>query len=570
MFGASTVAIIMKRKRKKPNAEIIEVDSQQVEAMLVRAEAKLSDDDALLLRRIVESYSYIADLVEDKNTSITRLRQLLFGCKTEKTKNVTGQSEAHPHNQDDKRDGSETVSADSSSDQAPSEAAGESAPRRKRPGHGRLAAGDYEGAKQVEVAHDHLSEGDPCPVCDGGKLYEKTPSVIVRVVGQAPLQATVYRLQKLRCHLCGKIFTASAPEEAGTAKYDATAASMIGLLKYGAGLPFNRLQRLQRSFKIPLPASTQWQVLYAVTPGIIPAYEALVREAAQGDVLHNDDTTVKILELMKERAEQNLDEDSDERTGMFTSGVVATHDDQRIALFFSGRQHAGENLSDVLQLRAAELAAPIQMSDGLSRNLPKDLETIVANCLAHARRKFVDVYDRFSDECRYVLESLKVVYHNDKIARQRNMSPQKRLRHHCIKSAQTMNRLHRWLKRQFDDKLVEPNSALGEAIRYMLKRWDALTLFLREPGAPLDNNVVERALKKAILHRKNSLFYKTQRGAFVGDMFMSLIYTCELCHTNAFEYLTELQRNADEVAAHPEQWMPWNYPDAITGTTAAA
>jgi hypothetical protein len=554
---ASQARIAADMTRKTP--EIIEVNSQQMEELFERAASNtLREEDTELLRQIFDSYTQFFQIVGDKKTSIGRLRKLMFGGPTEKTKNVIG--ELVPPHDADGRD----------PDSAAGECGESTEPRPKRPGHGRLGADDYEGAKQVEVPHDHLSEGDPCPACDGGTLYEKTPRVLVRIVGQAPLGATVYRLQKLRCHLCGKIFTASEPKEAGTTKYDATAASMIGLLKYGTGLPFNRLGRLQRSCKIPLPASTQWQVLYAVTPQLLPAYEALIREAAQGDVVHNDDTTVKILELMKECAENNLAEDSDQRTGIFTSGVIATRADCRIALFFSGRQHAGENLSDVLKQRAAELTAPIQMSDGLSRNLPKDLETIIANCLAHARRKFVDVYDRFADECRFVLESLKVVYHNDKIARQRNMSPEKRLRYHRIKSEHTMNKLHRWLKRQLDDKLVEPNSALGEAINYMLKRWDALTLFLRQPGAPLDNNVVERALKKAILHRKNALFYKTQRGAMVGDMFMSLIYTCELCGANALEYLTELQRNADEVAAHPEQWMPWNYSDALTGATAVA
>ncbi len=119
--------------------------------------------------------------------------------------------------------------------------------------------------------------------------------------------------------------------------------------------------------------------------------------------------------------------------------------------------------------------------------------------------------------------------------------------------------LHQWLKHQFDEKLVEPNSALGEAISYMLKRWEKLTLFLRQAGAPLDNNLCERALKKAILHRKNALFFKTQNGARVGDMSMSLIHTCELNGANPFEYLTELLRHTGEAAANPDRWMPWNY-----------
>jgi hypothetical protein len=120
------------------------------------------------------------------------------------------------------------------------------------------------------------------------------------------------------------------------------------------------------------------------------------------------------------------------------------------------------------------------------------------------------------------------------------------------------------LQRQFDEKLVEPNSALGEAISYLLKRWDALTLFLRKAGAPLDNNTCEQALKKAILHRKGSLFYRSRNGARVGDIYMTLIHTCELNGANPLDYLNQLQLHAADVAQHPDQWMPWNYRDNIT------
>jgi len=97
----------------------------------------------------------------------------------------------------------------------------------------------------------------------------------------------------------------------------------------------------------------------------------------------------------------------------------------------------------------------------------------------------------------------------------------------------------------------------------MRKHWAKLTLFLRVPGAVLDNNVCERALKKAILHRKNALFYKTQNGANVGDIFMSLIYTAEMNRESPFDYLVALQRHHEAAAAAPADWMPWSYRDAV-------
>jgi hypothetical protein len=281
-------------------------------------------------------------------------------------------------------------------------------------------------------------------------------------------------------------------------------------------------------------------------------YEELIRGAAQGDVVYNDDTMAKILALMGKRRGEFADDSS--RTGLFTSGVISTRDGHRIALFFTGAKHAGENLAEVLERRAAELDAPIQMCDALSRNMPKELKTIVANCLAHARRQFVDIHDLFPEQCRTVLEALKLIYHNDAVARQEKMLPEERLRFHQAQSQPTMTALKSWLHQQFDEKLVEPNSALGTAIKYMLNHWDKLTLFLRKAGAPLDNTICERALKKAIIHRKNSLFFKTQNGARIGDLYMSLIHTCELNQVNPFDYLTELMSHPEEVEHHAGCW----------------
>jgi transposase len=548
-----------------PNVpEIVEVDKAQLEEVLCRVEQALDDKDAELIRAVFASYVYVTDLVEDKNTSIRRLRQLIFGARTEKTDTVVGRGDEKPEvsTKDGVAAKTELTVGVSDSDMS-DEAATH--------GHGRNGADAYRGAERINIPHPSLSAADPCPACGQGTVYEKAPGVVVRISGQPPLAATIYQLQKLRCHLCGQVFTAAVPPEAGNGKYDATAGSMIGLLKYGSGLPFNRLEGLQGHLEIPLPASTQWDIVNAVAANLAPAFEELIREAAQGEVLHNDDTTVKILELMGQRggledsalieAEGN---DAEARTGLFTSGVVALRDGHRVALFFSGRRHAGENLAEVLKLRAEQLPPPIQMCDALSRNLPGELQTIVANCLAHARRQFVEVYDRFPEQCRHLLETLVVVYRNDASARERQLSPEARLQWHQEASGPTMLQLHAWLTGQLDEKLTEPNSALGSAIRYMLRHWEKLTLFLRQAGAPLDNNICERALKKAILHRKNALFYKTQNGARVGDLFMSLIYTCQSNEANPFDYLTQLERHADQVAASPQLWMPWSYRAALT------
>jgi len=282
--------------------------------------------------------------------------------------------------------------------------------------------------------------------------------------------------------------------------------------------------------------------------------------------MHNDDTGMRILRLAREPG--------DKRTGTFTSGIVSMVGAWTIALFFTGWKHAGENLAEVLKQRTRELPPPIQMSDALSRNSPKVAggEPLQANCLAHGRRQVVDVADNFPEECRYVWETLRDVYHHDTQAREQALSPEQRLRFHQEHREPLMKGLHAWMEAQLAEHKTEPNSGLGKAISYLLNHWTKLTLFLRQAGAPIDNNIVERALKKALLNRKNALFYKTLNGAGVGDLFMSLIHTCELHGANPFDYLTELLRHSAELKQRPSEWMPWNDRDTLArlATPAAA
>jgi transposase len=380
-------------------------------------------------------------------------------------------------------------------------------------------------------------------------------------VGQAPLKTTIFEMERLRCNACGQIFTAAAPVSAGTDKYDATALAMIALLKYGTGVPFNRLERLESQLVMPLPAATQWELMAAAASLMRPVLEELIRQAAQGSVMYNDDTSMRILRLTRGPG--------DKRTGTFTSGIVSIVGTQIIALFFTGAKHAGENIAEVLKQRARELPAPIQMCDALSRNIPKvaGVNVLLANCLAHGRRQIVGVAENFPQECRYVLEKLGSVYHNDALTRERGLSPVDRLLFHQEHSAPVMKQLHGWMTAQLEERRTEPNSGLGKAITYLLNHWTKLTLFLRQSGAPIDNNVVERSLKKAILNRRNALFYKTLNGAHTGDLFMTLIHTCELNGANPFDYLTELLRHSADLSVHPSEWMPWNYRETVARLT---
>jgi len=505
-----------------------------------RIDINISELDQLLDQAVQAPLSE-ADCHKIKTTLHTLVEMLAAKRTTEKTRAVVGETEGEA-----------------------AAGAADTPEKKKAKGHGRTPASAYEGATKVAVSHPELKSGDACPECPKGKVYtQKEPRPLVRIVGQAPLAATVYALEQLRCNACGQVFTAPEPEGVGPEKYDETAMAMIAELKYGSGMPFNRIENLEQRLGVPLPKATQWEIVEEAAELLKPAHEELIRQAAQGELFHNDDTSVRILQM--DRPE------GDERTGVFTSAIlsvvrVATEPEgtmeRRMALYFSGRQHAGENLADVLQQRAEGMPPAIQMSDALSRNVPKlsaGVELLLSNCIAHGRRQFVEVVGSFPAECRYVLETLGGVYANDAVAKERKMTPTERLEFHRQHSGPLMAELEKWMAEQFSGHKVEPNSGLGKSIVYMQRHWKALTLFLQHPGAPLDNNVCERALKLAVLHRKNALFYRTLHGAQVGDLFMSLIHTCQLNEVNSFDYLVELLQHAAQVAASPREWMPWSY-----------
>lgn len=525
-------------------AKQIELGSDEVQALRERLSQKsLEETDYGTLTSMLENLLFLRQAYEEKSISIKRLLRMLFGHSTESSRNLFGS---------EKQKGNRRPSGK-----------GKRRKWKKAKGHGRNGKEAYAGAGKVVTPLADLRPGDHCPGCLKGKVYKSVkPGVLLRFTASVPVEATIYEQEKLRCNLCNEIFTAPTPKEAGPEKYDETVGAMIAVLKYGYGFPFYRIEKLQESVGIPLAASTQYEIVLGTSEKVSPAHEELIRQGAQGRVIHNDDTVMKVLSLM------NLQDCPDgetppERTGLFTTGILSVKDERRIALYFTGRNHAGENLEELLKQRESDRGPPIQMCDALSRNLPKTFQTILANCMSHGRRNFVDVSANWPQECEYVIKMLGKVYHVDDIAKKEGLTPADRLCLHQSRSGPVMEELKMWMEEQFEQKKVEPNSGLGKAIKYMMNHWEPLTLFLRVEGAPLHNNLCEQALKRAVLHRKNALFFKTQRGAQVGDLFMSVVHTCNLTGANPFEYLIALQVHHEDVRNNPGLWMPWNYKNRI-------
>jgi transposase len=527
---------------KAQRPEITTLTGAQLEQLLAELRPHLPAATYQLIEGLLRTLQWIMAAFEQKTISIARLRRMLFGHSTETTAKMFPPKPG----------------TDAGSDPAPD------GPKAKRKGHGRNGSQDYPGAQRVKIAHPTLKVGQLCPQCGRAKLYLlKIPARIIRMVAQPLFQATVYELERLRCALCGAVFTAPAPPEAGTSKYDPSVGTMLALMRYGAGQPMYRMDQWQTHFGVPLPASTQWELIEAASPTPALVYDALIGVAAQGRLLHHDDTTMRVHSLRHQLTQAQPPPEGQKRTGIFTTSIVSQVGPHPVALFFTGNKHAGENLDQLLQRRAAGLGKPLQMCDGLSRNLSKEFETILCNCLLHGRRMFVDVVESFPEECRFVVESLREVYRFDAMTKEQKLSDTARLAFHQEHSRPVMETLHGWMEKQFEQRKVEPNSGLGQAINYMLKRWEPLARFLEVPRAPLDNNLSERALKMAILHRKNSMAYKTLNGARIGDIFMSLIHTCQLNRVNPFEYLQAVQQHGQEIPKDAGRWLPWNYVEAL-------
>ncbi|MCP4408937.1 MAG: IS66 family transposase, partial [Gammaproteobacteria bacterium] len=492
-----------------------------------------------------------------------------FGEKTEKRP----RKPKEPDTQDDggEKGSSDTPDADSGSNDPPTGSApsasktplaapaGESAPPKAR-GHGRRAAADYHGAETVFCPHDTLQAGHQCPQCKRSRLYNLPSLVRLRFTGQPLALVTRFELARLRCATCGFITVASMPPEASRETYDVSLKVNLALVHYHLGLPFKRIESLQELVGMPLPDATQWELVEQVADSTYPIYEYLKQLGANQPLVYQDDTGARLLSLIRE----NQADPPPQRTGMHTT-VLLFEGEQSICLYFSGRQHAGENLDDILAFRDPDLP-PIQwMSDGLSANTPKQHQdqTLEIHCIIHGRRNFVELEAYFPDECTHVIDAIAKVYKNEAHCKKQKLTPQERLAYHQQQSRTVMDELKVWMEKQFEDRCVEPNSRLGGAFNYLLNRWDSLTRFLKIPGAPLDNNSAERALKMIQRIRKNSLFYANEHGAYVGDVITSLIETCRLNGINPLDYLTALVNNRSALFGDPGAWLPWNYRDTL-------
>ncbi len=575
----------------EPEDEIPRINPSEVETLIKKIEQNtLSEQDKRMITRLLRTLLYLVGMLQEKKVTLLKLKEKIFGKKSEKMKREEGEKGKPKDGPESgvqeggKEDGSRTPK-----NEKLEETEGEK-PGRK-PGHGRHAASDYPGARKVQCRHQQLASGSPCPRLNcRGKVYrEKRPHQFIQFVGQPAIEATQYEQEVIRCRECGAVYEAPLPEGVSPKKYDETADASIAIKRHAIYTPSYRTARMQEMCGVPLPESVQSERCREVADVLEPIYEQMKKEAADGKVFHIDDTPVRIMELVKENKEKERKrkeekkepekkeegkekvkekvkekkrkrkkKKKEERVGIQTSGVVVElYSGAKVVLYFNGRQHAGENVEDLYQLRDPGLGLPMQMADALACNWCGERERIVCKCLVHARRKFVEIRRIYPEACDYVLQQIGKVYRNEGQAA--GMSDEERLAYHQAHSGPVMGELKQWMDEQVAEKKVEPNSSLGKAVDYFQTHYEGLTAWLRYAGAPLDNNWCERALKPVVIIRKNSYGYKTSRGAKTAAIIQSVIQTCRLNGTNIWTYLVSVLRRSAEVRGKPQAFLPWNY-----------
>jgi hypothetical protein len=503
--------------------ETVEIDFATCQELIDRlSESAMTEQDQFLIKRII---------------TVSRLREIAFGQKPRKSY------------------GHKLPKPKGSNSNTP--------PKNK----GRNPATAYTGAVKKVINHPDLKPGNNCPepLCKG-RVYPFKPSDKIRISGGAIADATWYQLERLRCNLCGKLFTANLPDNVSNAKYNNEFIANLAIHRYLLGTPFYRIEQLQRYVGIPLSDSTQWDLMEALANDLMPIYHQLLLLAANSNNMKIDDTRLKILSVMA----SNKGKAKRERRGMHTNGLIAKHLNYNIVLFHAGTMSSGKRLREILTNKINDDKFLV-MSDAASSNNLKGFDNVIqANCLSHARRKFAEVEDIFPEECQIVLKAIGLIYHHELICKQSKYSPDERLVYHQVHSKPILTLLHQWLSMLFHNHLINENDSLGQAAKYMLEHWDKLTRFLQVPGCPLDNNMMERLLKIPIRQRKNSLFFKTERGAEVGSIITSIITTATENNINPSHYLQALLDNKEHVVKEPQRWLPWTYQDNHSHTEMAA
>ena len=447
----------------------------------------------------------------------------------------------------------------------------------KSKGHGRNGAAAY--TKALHVFHALLTGiiGSICTACGSGRMTRHRDRVTIRVIGQPMFGAELHHAEQARCKICGRVVTAAVPcgTHDGLGKavtYDWSACAMLIVLHYFSGLPFKRLESLHKGWGIPFADSNQWEITRGSMALLSPLFKALeifaIRNALK---LLMDDTGSMILTIKRQitaelAAAKALGLSADDiRTGINASGFHIETAVATILLYYSGRHHASEMLSQLLKHRLPGSSKINKVTDGASKNFDKGLADLFIEgvCNVHAFLKFRDIKHLYPVEYALVAKAYDLIYETEKITRDRKMIAEERLAFHQLHSKPRMEEIKAMCEEKVKSRLVEPRSPLWAPIQFFINQWPRLTKFLEVPGMPLDTNLCEQSLIAPVRYLAASFNYHTENGAQVGDQAMSFVATAHANGVEPVAWLTDCLVNHVDLAKHPEKYFPWAYKERL-------
>jgi transposase len=406
-----------------------------------------------------------------------------------------------------------------------------------------------------------------CPGCH--KNMHKAHSKSVTVIRLVGLTEENHQIETCRCLTCGTSGEAqnSVSAEKLIGQFTLDCAAVMCALRYGNGMPSFRLEEVTACMGYRIPDSTQWDLFQNCASELNGFFVYLRTTAQTAGVVQMDDTSVRINELTQQfKLQKDGTLVGTERTGVHTTGYIAKFDAGKICLFASGLHHAGEIFEQLNKARTTEEQV-ILMVDAAPSNTCKiknmDVEVVQANCNSHAVRKFKELETNavYEEHVSQILELYRAAFSTERALADK--SPAEKLAMHKQHSLPKLLAIKEKIQKDFEERIIEPNSPLGAAYKYYLNHFEKLTAFCRHEGAPLCNNECERLLKRAIRHRKNSLFFKNLVGAAVGDIHMTILLTAKENGLNPVQYMTALLQFEKERNAQPEDFLPWNFPATL-------
>ena len=421
--------------------------------------------------------------------------------------------------------------------------------KRTRTG-GKKGFKNYPDAQVERICHETLAHGDLCPDCSMGKLYNVQDGKSLSFRGNAPIDVLKYLIERFRCNSCGNHFNAKFNKP----KWQHSARTMAIISKLN-GIPFYRLSKIQSMFGVPISNSTLWiQCLDTWEECAKNIYAELLSEAQKSPNLYFDDTGANILEFY-----------NSEKACHTTIVCASNHLGQDILIYMTKNGYSGENVAPLIK------DCKNFMSDASSMNIPhidkEQLKKLVQfKCLYHAKAKFDELVESYPNECKYFLDQISSIYAIEKKTKEESLSAKDRLKLHQEHSSVYVENIYKKIAELFDNRLIEPNNRLGQAMRYWLNHKDGLTMFLRVQGMALDNNISERNLKPIILQRKNSMFFATAKSAEILSGLASIVFTCYVNDINPVNYLNWLQDNASKTTNNAVEYMPWKYQEFMNDT----